>query len=221
MAPARSPERASRSMTRRWPGSSSGSRSTRRRAASIAPDGSPLSLRATANRSSRSPTRRSTRAARAACQSSKSGLSRNAKPARNGPRARAGRGFEILRAIGRREALQLQEIHPRRFGIYRHSRSIDADPGRPDRRSERRQRSPKCAACRLVIGIGPEHGRQLVARERASLGGDQGDDRERLPGIHGDMPPAVERPPAGRAGGSESVGRQRHRVTVPRAIRIP
>ena len=75
-------------MSRRWPSSSSGSRPTRRLAASTAPPASPVASRAAARRSSKAATERSARTARAACQSSKAGLSRNAKPARNGPRAR-------------------------------------------------------------------------------------------------------------------------------------
>ncbi len=50
---------------------------------------------------SRVATVRSTRVARAACQSSKAGLSRSAKPARNGPRARAA---AASRSAGREDA---------------------------------------------------------------------------------------------------------------------
>ena len=207
-------------MTRRWPGSSSGSRSTRRRAASIAPDGSPRSLRAAASRSRRSPTMRSTRAARAACQSSKSGLSRSAKPARNGPRARAAAAsrsrLDRTRPGARARAGPPTSCRDRRPPAPGRS----SMPTGPTARPQRRQRPAEGAAGRLVVGVGPEHRGQFVARERPPLGGDERDDRERLAGIDGDRAAAdddLERP--------EEVdperGHRRHRVTVPRTAHIP
>ena len=86
-APARSPAAARSSIRRTCADSSSGSRSIRRPAAAIAPARSPSPSSASMSRSSTRPTVRSTDAARAARQSSNSGLSRSVNPAMNGPRA--------------------------------------------------------------------------------------------------------------------------------------
>ena len=65
-------------------------------------------------------------------------------------------------------------------------------PGRTDRRPKRGQRPAKRAPGRLVISLRPEHRRQLVAGERAALGRDERDDRERLAGIDDDGSPATD-----------------------------
>ena len=87
-------------------------------------------------------------------------------------------------------------------------------PDVADRRPQRRQGPPERAARRLVVGLRPEHGRQLVARERPTLGGDERDDGKRLARVDDDRPPAdgdLER--------TEEADRERrratgHRVTV-------
>ena len=208
-------------MSRRWPGSSSGSDSTRRLAASTAPRVSPTDSRASANRSRRSATVRSTRTARAACQSSKAGLSRRAKPARNGPRASAAARSRSGESHRRLEPFDLREIDRHPIRVQGDAGSIDEQPTVADRAPQGRQRPAERAAGRFVVGVRPEHRRQLVARERTALGGHQGDDGHRLAGVDDDRPAGhldLER--------SEESDRQRwggpsHRVTVLDARPIP
>ena len=65
-----------------------------------------------------------------------------------------GRGLEILRAIGRREALQLQEVDPCRPWIHGHPGTVDGDAGRPTalRSADRVRRSAPRAASSSASG---------------------------------------------------------------------
>ena len=127
---------------------------------------------------------RSTATARAARQSSNSGLSRRLKPARNGPRARAAAAASDRRESDRGQPLQVREVHPNPRGIERNARAIDEDRFGAGGRAERRQCPPQGPVRRRCIRIGPEQRRKLVARERSPLRAQQGEDRHGLAGIH-------------------------------------
>ena len=64
-------------------------------------------------------------------------------------------------------------------------RSID-EAALPDGRPQRGERPAERAAGRLVVGVRPEHRRELVPGERSPLGRDERDDRERLARIDDD-----------------------------------
>ena len=142
------------------------------------------------------------------------------EPGQERSASQACRGFEIVAPIGRGQAFELEQVHPRRVGIDGHAGSIDRDADRPDRTSQRREGPAEGAAGRLVVGVRPEHRGEFIPSERPALGGDERDDRERLPGIDGDRAVAdddLER--------SEEVDpelrHRRHRVTVPRTCSFP
>ena len=133
-----------------------------------------------------SPTERSTRTARPACQSSNAGLSRSAKPARNGPRARAA---AASRSAGRAEAARRSSSARSTLAAVGSSATCVRPMSKPagptaDRSADSvRRRAPRAASSSAVR---PEHRGQLVARERPALGRDEGDDRQRLAGIDDD-----------------------------------
>ena len=54
-------------------------------------------------------------------------------------------------------------------------------------RAKRRERPAQGATSGVAVGLGPEHGGQLVACEWPRLGGHEGHDRERLAGVDGDQ----------------------------------
>ena len=64
--------------------------------------------------------------------------------------------------------------------------SIHAHPSVAKRRPQHRKRAPQGAPRGLIVGIRPKERRQLLARERTLLDGEQGKDRERLAGIDDD-----------------------------------
>ena len=208
-------------MSRRWPGSSSGSASTLRPAAATAPGVSPAASRASANRSRRSATVRSTRAARAACQSSKFGLSRREKPARNGPRARAAARSRSASRDELPNRSTSDEIDHGLVHVQRDAGSVDQQPAIADCVPQRRQGPPERAARRLFVRVRPEHHGEFVPGERPTFRGDDRDDRHRLARVDDDRSACdgdLER--------TEESDRQRrggatHGVTVPDAEHIP
>ena len=204
-AAARSPDRAYRSINRTCPASSRGSRSRRWEAAAIAPGRSPAARFAAASLSSTVITVRSTATARAARQSSNSGLSRRLKPARNGPRARA-----AAAASDRRESdpasrsRSARSTRTRAGSSATRARSTSTDSGPAAARSDDRvrRRAPFAAD---ASGIWPEQRGKLVARERSPFGAQQARGSPRpcgYPRRVGRRPPA---PPAARAAGCRDV----------------
>jgi hypothetical protein len=90
-----------------------------------------------------------------------------------------------------------REVDPDSIAIERDLRTIDLHPPTAHRRSQCRQSPAERAARRLVVRIGPQEGRQLVARERAAVGCEERHNREGLPGVDHErrfIGPHLERP---------------------------
>ena len=64
--------------------------------------------------------------------------------------------------------------------------ALDSEARVVDGGAEHRKRPAQGAARGEAVGLGPEHGGQLVACEGPRLGGDDSDDRERLARVDGD-----------------------------------
>lgn len=125
----RSPAATSRSMSRTWPASSSGSRASRRSVASIAVARSPSASVTVASRSRTSSTLRSAATARVARQSSNSGLSRRLKPARNPPRTSAAAAARASRSCAAAaDSIDVRSTDTRRRSRSTRPRSISSGP---------------------------------------------------------------------------------------------
>src|SRR4029079_13838152 len=114
----------------------------------------------------------------------------------------------------RGEPFELRQVHAGSSRVERHPRPLDDETRVLDRGSERRQRPAKGAACGLVIGLRPEHRRELVSRKRPPFGRDERNDRERLAGVHDDRSSRhgdLQRPEDSNGERRNSVG---HDVTV-------
>ena len=131
------------------------------------------------------------------------------------------RGFEVGRSIRGRQPLQLQEVDPARRWIQRDAGSIDDQSLVADRRAKGREGSPKGATGRFVVGVGPEHRRQLIAGERPSFGRHERDDCESLPRIDDDRATADLDFEGAEQPDPEQGFAATHLVTVSRPSHIP
>ena len=161
--------------------------------------------------------------ARAARQSSKSGLSRSVNPARNGPRARRGGAWRGRRvSVDGASRSSSCEVDPDRVAVELDLRPVDAQRAVADGRPQRRQRPAEGAAGRRVVGLRPEERRQLVAGVGPPSAASTREDRHGLAGVDDERRPVDE--DLGRAQQADVERRRRlvaHDVTVPIPTAIP
>ena len=185
IAPARSPERAMSSMSRRCPVSSSGSSSTRRRAAderACAVAVVPASRREAIEEAHRQPFHAARRGRlpvveRRAVAQGETGQKRTTDE--------PGGGLEVGTRSRRGQSLDLGQIDadPALEGDLG---ALDSEARVVNGGAEHRKRAAQGAARGEAVGLGPEHGGQLVACEGPRLGGHDSHDRERLSCVDGD-----------------------------------
>ena len=111
------------------------------------------------------------------------------------------------------QALQRDEVNVH-VRIEGDPRALDTQAALADRSPQHRQRPAQRSSGSLVVDIRPEHRGQFVPGERPPLRRDEGDDRQRLPGIH-DRGSACDHDLEGTQQADLEQGlRVRHRVTV-------
>ena len=223
IAAARSPERASRAISRRWAPSSSGSRSTRRSAAARAAATVPVGLRdggepvqhrgdgpLDGDRARGTPV-------------VELGAVAEREPGQERAAGVIGGRLEHGLIGGCRGPLELVEVHPRRRDLESDRRAVHLQPAVAERRAEHGQRPTQRTARRLVVRLRPQQGGDLLARERPALRGQQRQDRQRLARIDDERRP-VDRD-LERAEDADRRGRCRgpvsSRFAMPSGVTVP
>ncbi len=119
-----------------------------------------------------------------------------------------GRRREDARVVRGRGMLDGDEVDVDRV-VEGDDGSVDPQPSVAQGGSQHGQRPPERAAGRLVVGVGPEEGGELVARVWAALDREDGEDRERLARVdhdrravdrHDERPEHADPEPGARAG---------------------